>query len=211
MAGYLGHIPDRHIVLVVYRRPRPVNELSISAVAMTSLVEKPLGEIKVFLLAGGLVKFHKRELNLLMSGHPMAFVGAEDGHHMVSHLDADIQQFTLPGHVVVGYSSLDHVAGAVHLMLVHVVPTLVQAGQSVECVDITILLLRRGELVNPLVTLGLKNRIGIVLEGICHTLKSLVHVGIIEEYARVLSLPLRGILEIADTPSLILDLVDADI
>ena len=146
-----------------------------------------------------------------MAGNPIALAWAEDGHHVVRHPDADIQQLAFAGHIVVRHSGLDHMAGAVHLMLVHVVPTLVQASQSVERVDITILLLRRGELVNPLVALGLKHWIGIVLERISHALERLVHIGVIEKYSGMLTLAFRRVLEIADSAGLVLNLVNAHI
>ena len=211
VAGDLAHLPDWHIILVIDRRPGTVNEFPVSAVAMASLIEEPLREIKVFLLPGGLVELHEGELDLLVAGNPMALVRTENRHHVVGHPDADIQKLTFPGDVVIRHSSLYHVAGAVHLMLVHVVPALVQAGQGVEGVDVTVFLLGGGEFGYPLVALRLKNRVGVVLEGICHPLESLVDIGVIEEYSRMFPLSLGGILKIADTAGLVLDLVDTDI
>ena len=101
--------------------------------------------------------------------------------------------------------------GAVHLVLVHVVPALVQADEGVIGIDVAVRLLGRGEFVDPLVAFGLQLRIGVVLEGVGHPFEGLVHVGIVEEDARVLTLALGGVLEVADAPRLVLDLVDADL
>ena len=176
---------------------------------MSTLVQKPVGEFEILPLSGGLEQFHEGKLYLLVPGHPVTLAGTEDGHHMVRHPDADVEQLTFPCHVVVGHSCLYHMACTVHLVLIHIVPAVLKAGKGIIGVDISVFLLGGGELVYPLVAFRLKHRIGIVLQGISHTLECLVDIGIVKEYSRMFSFSLGRILEVADTAGLVLDLVDA--
>ena len=128
---------------------------------------------------------------------------------MVRHPDAHVQELPLAGSVVIRDGGFGHVAGAVHLMLGHVIPAVLQARERVERVDVAVRLLCGGELVDPLVAFGFQFRIRMDLQGIGHSLQGLVHVGIVVIDARMLAQSLGGILEIADTARLVLDLVDA--
>ena len=129
---------------------------------------------------------------------------------MVHHTDAHVQELALAGDVVICHGGFYHMAGTVHLVVVHHGPALVQARQGIIGIDVAVLQLGGGELVDPLVALGFQGRVGADLERVGHALQRLVDVGIVEEDAGMLPLPLRRILEIADAAGLVLYLVDAD-
>ena len=50
-------------------------------------------ELQVLLLPCHLIETDERKLDLLMPGNPVTFAGSEDGHHVVSHSNAYVQQF----------------------------------------------------------------------------------------------------------------------
>ena len=174
-----------------------------------ALLEEPFREVKVLGLARSEAELHEGELDFLVTRHPMPLPFPEHGHHVVGHPDGHVQELALAGSLVVGDCGLDHVAGAVHLMLVHVGPAVLKAGEGIVGVDVAVVLLRCCELVNPLVAFRLQDRIWIVHQGICHPFQGLVDIRVVEEYPRMLSPPLGGVLEIPDPPGLVLDLVDA--
>ena len=100
--------------------------------------------------------------------------------------------------------------GAVHLMLVHISPPFIQAGKCVKSVDVSVRSLGGSEFINPFVRFFLHFGIRIVDQAISHAFQRFIYVGIIKENAGMLSCPFRRILEIADTPGLILYLIDTD-
>ena len=178
--------------------------------SMPSLFEQPVGKVQVFLFVGHLIELDQCQLNLLVAGHPVAFAWSEGVHHVVDHADADIQHLAFACCLVVGDGCFDHVSCTIHLMLVHIAPTLVQSGQGVERVDVAIGLLSGGKLVNPFVGLCLKCSVRVVDEAISHPFHSFVHIRVIEKDARVFSFTFCRILEVTDTAGLILNLVNAD-
>ena len=201
------HLTDRFVILMICRVPR----LSIiGSESLAALVKKPFGEVKIFLFTGGLIKFHKSEFNLFMARDPVALARAELSHHVVGHLYADIEKIALAGHIVICHSRFYHVTRAVHFVLVHLGPAFVKSCESVIGVDIPIFFLRRGKLGDPLVTFCLKYRIRIVLKRICHAFKGLINIGIIEIDTGMRALLQCRVLEISDSSSLVLNLIDAD-
>ena len=211
MAGDLAHLADRLVILVIRVVP-PLERNSVTTKAPPPLVEEPLGEIEILLLACRLVKLYQSELYLLMARHPVTFAGAKDGHHVVSHLDADIQQLTFTRHIEIGDSSLDHVAGAIHLVGIHPRPAIIILSKGERGVEIAILLLGCGEFVYPFVALSLQDRIRVVLEGIGHSLKCLVHIRVVIYLTFMLSDKFLGcFLEITNTACLVLYLVYANL
>ena len=182
MSPDIGQFANGNGILTMVGVPDSVGD-SVVAVSVAALVKQPLREIQILLLAGRHIELDQREFYLLVARHPMALPGTEYAHHMVCHTDAHIQELPLPGHVVICHSGLYHMAGAVHFVIVHIGPAPVQPRQDIICVDISILHLGGGELVYPLVALGLQDRIGIIPERICHTFQRLVNVGIVEEYS----------------------------
>ena len=207
MAGDPGKVPDRELVLVIDGRPGPV--VPVGTVPVAALVQQPAGEVQVLLFSCHFEQLDQGQLDFLVPRHPVASLRAENGHHMVGETDGHVQQFPLAGRLVIGDGRLRHVTGTVHLVLVHVLPTVLQPGEGVIGIQVSIGLLGGRELVDPLVTLGLQHRIRLDLQGISHALERLIHVGIVVENTRMLPFPFRRVLEIPDPAGLVLDLVDA--
>ena len=208
MSGDAAHLANRHLVLIVDRLPGTL--VAFRSVAMAALLQQPVGKVQIFRLAGHLIELYQGQLDLFMPWHPMPFARTEHAHYVIRHADGHIQQFPFARGLVVSHGRFRHVPRAIHLMLIHVGPTLVQTGQRVERVDIAIRLLGRRELIDPLIRLFLQGRVRMVYQGIGHAFQSLIHIRIIEKDARMLTFALRGILKVTDAPCLILDLIDAD-
>ena len=143
-----------------------------------------------------------------MTRNPVTFARTKHTHHVVRHTDGHIQQFPFARSLIVSDSSFRHVTGTIHLMLVHIRPTLVHIRQGVERIDITIRLLGCRKLINPFIRLFLQFGIRMVDQTIGHTFQSFIHIGVIEEDTRVFPFALCGILEVPDTTCLVLDLID---
>ena len=188
----------------------PLSGHARRAVAAAALLEQEVGKVEVLLFLRHLVELHQRQFNLLVAGHPVGLARTEEGHHVVSHPPAHVEQFALARSLVVGHSGLNHVAGAIHFVLIHVGPPVVEPRKRVERVDISVGPLCSGNLVNPFIRLGLQLSIAMIGQGVGHTFECLVHVRVVEEDARVLASSLSRPLEVAHAPRLVLNLVDAD-
>ena len=181
------------------------------AVSVSAFFKKPVGKVAIFLFTCNGGQLYQRKFYLFVAGNPVALVGAKGVHHMVGHFDGNVKKLALACGLVVGHGGFGHVAGAIHFVLVHVAPTLVQSGKGIECVDIAVRLLGCGKFGYPFVGLLLEFGIGLVDKAVGYTFHCFVYVGIVEEYAGVLTFVLGCILKVADTSGLVLNLVDAHI
>ena len=145
-----------------------------------------------------------------MPWHPVALAWSEDGHHVVDHSLSDVEQLALPRGFVVGHARLEQVAGAVHLVLVHVGPAFVEACQGVEGVQVAVGLLGSGDFRRPVVDLSFELGIGMVYQTVGIAFHCLVHIAVVEENARMLAFLAGGVDEVLDASCLVLYLVDAD-
>ena len=183
----------------------------IGTESLAALVKKPFGEVKIFLFTGGLIKFHKSEFNLFMARDPVALARAELSHHVVGHLYADIEKIALAGHIVICHTRFYHVTRAVHFVLVHLGPAFVKSRESVIGVDIPIFFsCAAANLAIHSSHFASNARIRIVLKRICHAFKGLINIGIIEIDTGMRALLQCRVLEISDSSSLVLNLIDAD-
>ncbi len=203
------HLPDRDIVLIIPGIPRPF--ITTRSMPVPPLFEKPVGKIKILFLPGNLTQFNQRQLNLFMPGHPMPLFGAKGLHHMVGHPDGHIEQFSFSGCLIIGHGSFGHMAGAVHLVLVHIGPALIKTGKRVKGIDIAVGLLRSGKFIDPLVGLLFQSRIRVIDQRIGYPLERFVNIGVVEKDARVGSGSFGRILKIAYSSGLIFNLIDTNL
>ena len=148
MAHYISYFPYRDIVLIVEARSvvHGLQRVSVNTVAVSALVKEPVGKIKILLIAGFTVEFHKGKLYLLMTGDPVPETGAHYGHGMIYHTLSHVKKGTLTGSMIVRDGGLYHMSGAVKLMLIHIGPALYGAGQGEVGVDVAVFLLGGGDL-----------------------------------------------------------------
>ena len=113
----------------------------------------------------------------------MPFTGAKEAHHVFHHADAHVEEFALPGSIVVGHCGFQQMAGVVVLVHGHIRPAFVQASQGVIGVDVPVFLLGGGNFVDPLVALGFQFGIGFGFEGISHGFQGFEYVRVVVKNA----------------------------
>ena len=209
MSGDAGIFPDGRMVLIINRIPGVVNGI-VAAIAMPTLLEQPVGEVEIFLLPRHLVELHECQFYLLMARHPVAFALAKHTHHIVSHALPYIEQLTLARSLEVCHTGFQQVTGAVHLVLVHVCPALVESCQCVVCVQVAVALLGSGNFVGPFVNLCLEFGIGMIYQTVGIAFHCLVHIAVVEEDTRVFALATCGILVVLNAVGLVFYLIDTD-
>ena len=179
MSGDAAHLSYRHLILIIHRIPSAL--IAHRSIAMAALLQQPVGEVQIFRLTGHLIELDQGQLDLFMTRHPMPFARTEHAHHVIRHTNGHIQQFPFARSLIVSHGRFRHVPCAIHLVLVHVRPPLVQTGQRVEGVDIAIRLLGCRKLIDPFVCLFLQFGIRMVDQGISHAFQGLIHIGVIEK------------------------------
>ena len=104
-----------------------------------------------------------------------------------------VQQFALAGGLIVGHGRLDHVAGAVELVVIHQIgPALLQPVDDVIGVHVAVGLLRRDDVVDGRVHHGLQLRVVPVGQRVGRALQPFGHVAVLKHAAAVLTLLLSG-------------------
>jgi hypothetical protein len=108
------------------------------AIAVTPLLQEPIGQIQVLLLTSGFGKLHQCQFYFLVPRHPGTVLQAECRIDVIGHPHSHIQQFSFAGGVVVGDRGFHQMAGTVVLVLFHVSPPFVQAGKGVVSIEVTV-------------------------------------------------------------------------
>ena len=145
-----------------------------------------------------------------MPGHPVAFTRAEGVHHVVGKAYGRVEELAFAGGVLVCHCGLNHVAGAIHFVHVHVGPAVFHARKGVESIEVSVGLLRGAYLVDPLVGLALERRVAVVGKRVGHAFDSLVHVAVVEENARMLAGAFRGVHKVLYASGFVFNLVDTN-
>ena len=152
-------------------------------------VDEELGEVEVFLVAGGTVESDEADLDFFVAGHvgELSGVGAEYLGDEVGVLDSDVEEVSFAGGLVVGDGCFVHMAHVVEFMAV------IQAGPAgiatvaafgaggLGGVEIAVFFLGGGELGNEIVEVLIQ--FGIVFECQCvgGSLDDFEDVGVVEE------------------------------
>ena len=145
------------------------------------LLDEEPGQLEVALLAGRLPELDQRQLDLRDVRNSPCACRAEDRVDVVGQLGRDGEEVLLARGPVVRHGRLDHVPGAVELVVVaEVGPPPARLLDGVIAVEIAIRELRRGELGDDLVEPLRQHRIGVRGERVRGRLERLVDVGVHE-------------------------------
>ena len=216
MAGNLFLVFHGHGILAIAGILPIVPDLAL-AVAAPTLGQKPVGKFQVAVLFGEVIQAHQGQFDLLVTTYPGPVRHLKRGIDVVGEADGHIEEFALTGGVVVRDGGFNQVPGAVILVLFHVCPAFVEAGQRVVGIQIPVGQLGRSNLVDPLVGLLLNGRVGAIFQRIGHCFNGFVHVGVVvvdpfvRSTARLAQLLAGHFLEIADAARFGFGLHDAGV
>ena len=97
------------------------------------------------------VELHEGKLNLLVSANPVFVRDAKGGIDMIGQADGDIQEFSFSGRIEVGNGGFHQMAGAIVFVHGNTRPPLVQSGERVVGVQVSVRLLCGSDFVDPFV------------------------------------------------------------
>jgi len=199
VAGRLGLLGDGLVILAVVAVDlRPLLTLPAAD------VEEEPRELEVLVAAGDVGELDQRQLDFLVSGHVVAFLGPEDAGDVVGELDRDVQQRLLAGGAIVSDGRLEEMPGAVQLVAGAAVrPPALRLLERVVAVEVAVGLLGGGDPGDDLVDLPVEVRVAVGLEQVGSALQHLVDVGVVEVNALKAAFhEAAGLGEIAEAPGL---------
>ena len=217
VADRLALIDHLQLRLVVVEAAR-VDRLAGRHRVGSALVDQELRQRQVVFLAGHAIHLHERHLGDLMAGPDRPLAGTERVHQQIGGLRRDVEEVLLARRLVVRRRGLEEVTEVVELVaVVALVDPALLAGPAVRVlridrarrVDVAVGLLRRGDLGDHAVDVGVELRIGLHVEHVGRPFDHLVEVGVVERVGRRLLVVrlaaerLRGALEVVDAPGLL--------
>ena len=190
IVGYLQHaaVPMAAVVVLLHLHGEVQR-------ALAALIHEVLRQLQMPLVLRHRVQPHQRHLDHGMArvALALALLRAEHAVDVLHQPQHRVQQFALAGGLIVRHGRLDHVAGAVELVVIHqVCPALVQPADDVIGVHVAVGLLRRDDVVDGRVHHGLQLRVAPVGQRVGRALQPFGRVAVLKHAAAVLALQLSG-------------------
>ena len=190
---------NRHVILAIFA----VDPL-LATFRDAANVDEEFRFVEILAIPGELIHLHERQFDLFMTRNvlELTFVRTVALADQIEKLAVDVQESVLARRALIRDRRFRHVSRAVELVHIRQIrPLLFRLDQGEVAHQVSVVLLRLGEVVDPFVGLLLKLGIRMRGEGVREAFDDLVDVGVVEEDSlKFALLQSSGDLEVVDAP-----------